>query len=117
MSYEPDSEVVLDLLGDEYARTILRATDGGAKSAAELHEDHDLSRPTISRRVNRLVDHRLLSEGTQVDADGGHHFHGYEAAIDRLVVRLADGEFDVELELRGDAADRFTRMWHQLRAE
>lgn len=117
MSQEPDSEVVLDLLGDEYARTILKATDGVAKSAAELHEDHDLSRPTISRRVNRLVDHRLLAERTQIDPDGGHHFSVYEAGIDRLLVRLDDGEFDVQLELRGDAADRFTRMWHQLRAE
>lgn len=117
MSYEPESETVLDLLGDEYARTILRATDGSARSAAELHEHHELSRPTISRRVNRLVDQHLLTEQTRIDPEGGHHFHVYEAAIDRLVVQLADGEFDVKLELRGDAADRFTRMWHQLRAE
>lgn len=117
MSHEPDSEVVLDLLGDEYARTILRATDGTAKSAAQLHEDHDLSRPTISRRVNRLVDQHMLRERTRIDPEGGHHFHVYEAAIDRLIVGLADGELDVQLELRGDAADRFTRMWHQLRAE
>jgi hypothetical protein len=109
--------VVLDLLGDEYARTILQATDTAPKSAAQLHEDHDLSRPTISRRVNRLVDQQLLFESTQIDPEGGHHFHRYEAAIDRLVVQLSDGEFDVRLELRGDAADRFTRMWHQLRAE
>lgn len=117
MSYEPESEVVLDLLGDEYARTILRATDGEPKSASDLHETHNLSRPTISRRVNHLVDQRLLMESTQIDTEGGHHFHVYEAAMDRLVVRLVDGEFDVQLELRGDAADRFTRMWHQLGAE
>lgn len=117
VSYEVDSEAVLDLLGDEYARTILLATDGTAKSAGELNEQHNLSRPTISRRVNSLVDHHLLTEHTRVDAEGGHHFHAYEAAIDRLVVQLSDGEFDVQLELRGDAADRFTRMWHQLRDE
>lgn len=117
MSRELDSETVLDLLGDEYARTILRATDGASKSAADLHENHDLSRPTISRRVNRLVEQRLLRERTQIDPEGGHHFHVYEAAMDRLVVRLANGEFDVRLELRGDAADRFTRLWEQMRAE
>lgn len=117
MSQEPEAEVVLDLLGDEYARTILRATDGTPKSAAELQENHGLSRPTISRRVNQLVDQRMVTEGTQIDTEGGHHFHVYEAIMDRLVVQLADGEFDVRLELRGDAADRFTRMWHQLRAE
>jgi hypothetical protein len=117
VSYEPESETVLDLLGDEYARTILRATDGSVRSAAELHEHYELSRPTISRRVNRLMDQQLLTEHTRIDTEGGHHFHVYEAAFDRLVVQLADGEFDVQLELRGDAADRFTRMWHQLRAE
>lgn len=117
MSEEDRAEDVLELLGDEYARTILRATDGNPMSAAELHEAHGLSRPTISRRVNRLTDHRLLAEGTRIDPEGGHHFHVYEAAIDRLVVGLADGEFDVHLELRGDAADRFTRLWHQMRRE
>lgn len=110
-------EAVLDLLGDEYARTILRATDGTPMSAAELHEAYGLSRPTISRRVNRLTEHRLLTEETRIDADGGHHFSVYEAAIDQLNVGLADGEFEVRLELRGDAADRFTRMWHQMRGE
>lgn len=108
---------MLDLLGDDYARTILRATDHSAMSAAELHESHDLSRATISRRVNRLVDQHMLTEHTRVEAEGGHHYHEYEAAIDRLIVQLVDGKFDVKLELRGDAADRFTRMWHQLRAE
>ncbi len=117
MNQEAEPEAVLDLLGDEYARTILRATEGAAKSAAELHEEHDLSRPTISRRVNRLVEQRLVAEHTRIDPDGGHHFHVYEAAIDSVVVALENGEFDVRLELRGDAADRFTRMWHQLRAE
>ena len=112
MSTEAEPEAVLDLLGDEYARTILRATDGAPKSAAELHEEH-----AISRRVNRLVEERLVAEHTRIDPDGGHHFHVYETAIDSVVVALADGEFDVRLELRGDAADRFTRMWHQLRAE
>lgn len=117
VSYEPESEVVLDLLGDKYARTILRATDGAAKSADELQTDHDISRPTISRRVNRLVDQQLLTEGTEIDAEGGHHFHVYEAAMDRLIVRLVDGEFDVQIELRGDAADRFTRMWQRMRED
>ena len=117
MSHEPEAEIVLDVLGDQYARTILRATDGTPKSASELHEEYDLSRATISRRVNQLMEHQLVTEETRIDTDGGHHFHIYEAAIDRLVVKLADGEFDIRIELRGDAADRFTRMWHQLRAE
>lgn len=117
MSGATDAEAVLDLLGDEYARTILRATDGEPRSAAELHETHDLSRPTISRRVNRLAEHRLLDETTRLDPDGGHHFNVYEAAIDRLTVQLDDGDFTVQLELRGDAADRFTRLWHQMRTE
>lgn len=117
MSHEADSEAVLDLLGDEYARTILRATDLAPMSAAELHEEYDLSRPTISRRINRLADQRLVTERTRIDAEGGHHVHVYTAAVDRLVVQLADGEFDVRLELRGDAADRFTRLWHQMRDE
>ena len=113
----PDPEVVLDLLGDDYARTILRATDGRARSAGELQESYGLSRPTISRRVNRLRDQRLVAERTRIDPEGGHHVHVYEAAVDRVVVRLADGEFDVQLELRGDAADRFTQLWRQMRPD
>lgn len=107
----------MDLLGDEYARTILRGTDEDPKSASELQQTYDISRPTISRRVNRLLDHHLLTERTEIDPDEGHHYSLYEAGLDRVIVRLNRGEFDVQLELRGDAADRFTRMWHQMRAE
>ena len=117
MPTEPAAESLLDLLGDEYARTILQATDHHPMTAAELQVAHDMSRPTISRRVNRLAEHRLLTTSTRVDVEGGHHVTVYEAALDRLGVRLVDGEFDVTVELREDAADRFTRLWHQLRED
>jgi hypothetical protein len=58
---------VFATLDDEYARDILVATKTERLSAKELSETCDMSRPTVSRRVNALVEQGLLDEYTHVD--------------------------------------------------
>ena len=117
MSGEPDrAEEIFAILDDEYARAILTATSLEPMSANALSETCDMSLPTVSRRVNRLVDNDLLAAHTHLDPDG-HHYSEYVARLEHVSVELGEGRFEVRVTLREDAADRFTRLWRELRNE
>lgn len=114
MDERPDPERLFTLLGDEYVRTILRAASREPMSARELSEECDSALSTVYRRVDDLVEEGVLAEGTRIEPDGSHH-SVYETRVDELAVRIADGEFDVDLTVRRDAPERFTRMWEEIR--
>lgn len=111
----PESEI-LAILDDDYARAILEATRRERLSAKALSEECDMSISTVSRRINTLLEQDLLVERTHIDPDG-HHYSEYEAKLDRVDVQLLETGFDVRIELREDAADRFTRIWDTMRDE
>jgi DNA-binding transcriptional ArsR family regulator len=113
---EPDPPEVFATLDDEFARDILVATKTERLSAKELSEQCDISRPTVSRRVNRLVEQGLLEEYTHVHA-GGRHYSEYEASLERIEVRLQAEGFDVEVEVRPDPADRITSLFDDMRGD
>lgn len=105
---------VLELLGDEYVRSILTVTNVESLSASELSERCDASLATVCRRLERLQDAGLVAERTRPRADG-HHDTVYAATLEELSVRLTGDELAVELRRRDeDAADRLTRMWEDL---
>jgi predicted transcriptional regulator len=112
---DSDEAVLFDLLADEYARTILVATSREAMSAKTLSERYEMSLPTVYRRVERLEAFDFLVERTEIDTSGGHHHSVYEANLDHIGIDLEDGDFDIEVRLREDAADRFTRLWQEMR--
>ncbi|MEF8829683.1 MAG: winged helix-turn-helix domain-containing protein [Haloarcula sp.] len=115
MSSDPAATEVFSVLDDEYSRAILEATRRGPKSGKELSEECEMSRATVSRRVNELLDRGFIMERTQVDPDG-HHYSEYEAVLDRVDVRLKrETGFDIRVEVEEDAADRFARIWKQMR--
>jgi len=106
---------VFSVLDDEYSRAILEATRRGPKSGKELSEECEMSRATVSRRVNDLLDCGFLAERTHIDSDG-HHYSEYEAVLDRVDVRLeTETGFDIRVEVEEDAADRFARIWTEMR--
>jgi len=116
VNVERDRPAIFGILDDDYALAILEATRREALSGKELSERCEMSRATVSRRVNTLLDHDLLVERTRIDPDG-HHYSEYEARLDRVDVRLLETGFDVRIQLREDAADRFTRIWDSMRNE
>lgn len=111
-----DEDNIFSILDDEYARKILKATSLKPMTAKELSEGYDMSRATVSRRVNTLVDRGLLTEGTRIDPEG-HHASEYEANLNRITVTLADGDFEIRILRLEDPADRFTRLWNEVRNE
>lgn len=116
MSSDVTPEEVFAVLDDEYSRAILEATRREPMSGKELSEECDMSRATVSRRVNELVEDGFLVERTRVDI-GGHHESEYEAVLDTILIRLLEQGFDVAIELREDAVDRLTTIWRELREE
>lgn len=114
MDGSADPEEVFTLLGDDYAQTILKAASVEPMSARELSEVCDSARSTVYRRVDDLVEAGMLVEHTRIQPDGSHH-HVYETRLDELTLRIADGEFEIELEIKRDATERFTRMWEDIR--
>ncbi|OTF01778.1 winged helix-turn-helix domain-containing protein [Halorubrum sp. SD683] len=116
MTEEPDPPEVFATLDDEYARDILVATKTDRLSAKELGEKCDMSRPTVSRRVSRLVEQGLLEEYTHVDP-GGRHYSEYEARLERIEVLLQAEAFDVTIDVRPDPADRITSIFEEMRGD
>lgn len=114
MSGDQPPAGIFAVLDDEYSRAILEATRRGPRSARELCEECGMSRATVSRRVNDLLERGFLVERTHVDPDG-HHYSEYEAVLSRVEVRLFEDGFDVTVEVEEDAADRFTRIWNEMR--
>ncbi len=120
-----DSELaaLLDVLSDEYARSILAATSVRPMSAKQIAEECDMSGPTVYRRVERLREHDLVEEQTRVRV-GGNDYNTYAATLSEFSLELEEGSFEATLEgapppefpgqREDDAADRFTKMWEHL---
>lgn len=105
---------LLELLGQERVREILAATSRERLSAKELSEECGVALSTIYRRADEMVEHDLLVERTRIEADGSHHAV-YEANVDLVAVEIEDGSIGVRVSVREDAAERFSRIWSDIR--
>lgn len=85
--------VLLELLGDEYTRSVLRAVADQPRSGTAVAERTSMSKPTAFRRLNRLAESGLVTVRQRIDTEQGHHHKVYEANLDTLDVDL-DGLLD-----------------------
>lgn len=113
---EPESERVLDLLADDYAREILALLSEQSMLVEDLGEQCSASSSTIYDRVDQLQSVGLVSEDLQIDPHG-HHRKRYETILNAVLVTFDDGRYEVQLEIEEDTPDRFARMWGNLRGE
>lgn len=104
---------VFDVFGDPLARRILVLASERSLSADELARELDVSRPTIYRRVNALIDYDLLQERQQIDRKG-NHFQSFETAFERVTFEVTDGGYDIDLQLRQNLVDQFESFWTDL---
>ena len=114
MDEDPDPEALFELLGDEYVRTIVTAASEGPMSVKELSEECDSALSTVYRRLDDLVEAGLVGERTKLSPDGSHH-HVYETRLTQFTVRVAEGAFELRLEIERDPAERFATMWRDIR--
>lgn len=105
-------EDVVDLIGDEYVRTILAETREEPKSVDALSEACDADPSTIYRRVERLEAAGLLADQQRLDP-GGHHYKEYNAVLEAVHVHVRADGYRVEIDHTDEEepADRFTRLY------
>ncbi|MCU4752365.1 helix-turn-helix domain-containing protein [Halobacteria archaeon AArc-curdl1] len=113
---DPELDEVLDLMADEHTRDILAHTSQQAMSAPELVEACDVSERTVYRRLEQLQSLGLVTENTQIDPDG-HHRSVYKTGLEGVHVLLNNGQYEIRIEIEEDTADRFARMWNDIRNE
>lgn len=113
---QPETDTVLEVLADEYARDILTRTEQEPMSAKELTEVCDASETTIYRRIDQLRSLGFLTETLQIDQQG-HHRKLYKTTLEGLAVEVSEGTVSVHVQTEEDVADRFGRLWNDLRPE
>lgn len=114
---------LLDLLSDDYARSILAATSVKPMSAKQIAEECGMSEPTVYRRLESLTAHDLVEERTHVRV-GGNDYNVYAATLSEFSLRLDEGSYEATVEGspppafpgqdEDDTADRFKEMWENL---
>jgi DNA-binding transcriptional ArsR family regulator len=78
------ADELLDLLGDEYARRVLRVVTDQPRTGSEIAAATDVSRATVYRRLDRLEEAGLVTSSQKLDPDGHHckQFSAPESVID-----------------------------------
>jgi hypothetical protein len=109
--WDPDS--IFEVLASRDSRRILAAASVRPLSARELDQVCDASLPTIYRRINVLLDYELLSEEQVVDSDG-KQYKRYTTDLKEIRIEVRDGGFNVNVEVRKDAVDKFGELFRDL---
>ncbi len=107
---------LLSLLGDEHVQTVLSEASERPVSASELSDICGTSPPTIYRRLEKMVEYDLLTEKQQIGTDG-NHYKTYRTTVSDLSIALEDGDFEVDINHREDAPDRFMTLWDNIRGD
>lgn len=105
---------IIEVLASSESRKILSAASVRPVSAEELNEIVNVSLPTVSRRINVLIEYDLLSEEQAIDPEKGKHKR-FRTDLKEVRFAVADGDFDVEVKLRRDTVDKFADMIDDLR--
>jgi DNA-binding transcriptional ArsR family regulator len=91
-----DTDEVLSVLSDEYAREMLNVLVGEPLSARALSERLDMSRATVYRRLDRLESAGVIESSVIVDPEG-HHRKRFSVVVDRLQFRFRSDGVSLEV--------------------
>jgi DNA-binding transcriptional ArsR family regulator len=91
-----DSDGLLWMLSDEYARDIVKEISEDPLPARDIADSLDLSRPTVYRRLNRLEEFGIVQTSLSLDPDG-HHRQQFRSTLEEVVVSIDAGQIDVDL--------------------
>lgn len=110
---EWDPGGIFDLFGDGLSRRILVLASEQPLSADELATTLEASHPTVYRRLNALLEHDLVVEHQQIDADG-NHYKTFETTLKRVAFEVEDGGYNVDVRMRQSLVDQFGDLWSDL---
>lgn len=95
-----DCAVLLETLGNASSRAILTEAAGTAHTVDELIETCDVSRTTIYRRVNELIDLGLLEESMRF-TEGNQRQRQFRTTGDEITIRIGPDGFEARIESTG----------------
>jgi len=91
-----DSEELLALFGDEYARSVLQTIARSPCSGREIVEETGFSKATVYRRLDRLDAAGLVASETMFDPDG-HHRERFRSTIEGATCQFGPGGIEMTL--------------------
>lgn len=103
---EKSADKLLGLFGDDLTRRILLLTSDTPMSADTLADELSVSRPTVYRHVNDLVQYGILHEDLKADTNG-HHYKTFELVLNEISFRIDDGQLRITVEMHEDLVDKF----------
>lgn len=110
---EWDPSDVFDVLGDSLARRILVLASEEPLSADDFADQLAVSRPTIYRRINALIDYDLLRERERIDVEGSN-YQEFETTLERVTFEIDRGGYNLDVRIRRQLADQFESFWTDL---
>jgi predicted transcriptional regulator len=93
---ESESDL-LELLGDEYTRRVLRAVTEQPRSGNEVVDAADVSKATAYRRLDRLEAAGLVRSEMVFDPDG-HHHEQFHAVVESIAVEFGTDGVSITVE-------------------
>lgn len=110
-----DTDELLALLGDEYARNILSTLGDESLPAREIANRSEISRATVYRRINRLEDVDIVEEVMSIHPEGQHR-REFRIAHDHIELSLVDkaasGETDLDSSKSKPESNHITHTLH-----
>lgn len=106
---KPSVHTLLELLGDEYTRTVLRAVLAGSNTAPEIIAETNISKTTVYRRLDRLEHAGVLTANLQVEPDG-NHVRRFNAIIDSIEIAFASDGLSFDLQERDHTSNPQTQL-------
>lgn len=97
VSTEAGITELLAVLDDQDCRAVLEATGEEPLTAKEIARSCDLSSSTTYRKIDRLVDAGLLTEGIRISGTGKHASE-YSRAVDRVELSIGDTGTELQVE-------------------
>lgn len=91
------ADELVDLLGDEMTRQVLETIADDGKGGREIAESLPVSRPTVYRRLNELVEAGLV-DTTMVVCPDGHHHKQYRAVLEAARFQLGEGGLTADVQ-------------------
>lgn len=93
-----NNEELLQVIADQYARSILNATKERAKSAMEISQETKIPISTVYRRLQELHDLRFLSTTGSISQEGKKMFL-YNNKIKEVNVSFSPQARDIEINV------------------
>ena len=110
-----DTDELLALLGDEYARKILSTVGDESLPAREIATRSEISRATVYRRINRLEAVGIVEEVMSIHPEGQHR-REFRIAQDHIELSLVDRAASDEAGLdSADGDSESNQITHTLR--